>query len=134
MNNKIYKENQVSNKSYSESELYYLVQWKNYEERIWEFVAMIKHLKNMFRKFHAKNSKKNDVNKLTNRRRVRRQIDVIFTIKSLTRKSTFHIWFDVTYCLEFATHEELNRVKNIFRNYCLIWLNVEYECEICCWM
>ena len=91
LNNKIYKENQISNKSYYESELYYLVQWKDYEKRTWESIAIIKHFKNIFRKFHAKNSKKNDVNKITNRRRVRRQIDVIFTMKSLIRKSIFHI-------------------------------------------
>ena len=91
LNSKIYKEDQISNKSYSESKLYYLIQWKNYEKRIWKSIAMIKHLKNMFRKFHMNNSKKNDVNKIINRRRVRRQIDVIFTMKSLTKKFNFHI-------------------------------------------
>ena len=91
LNSKIYKEDQISNKSYSESEFYYLVQWKDYEKRIWESIAIVKHFRSMFRKFHAKNSKKNDVNKITNRRRVRRQIDVIFTMKSLTKKSISHI-------------------------------------------
>ena len=134
LNSKIYKEDQVSNKSYSESEFYYLVQWEDYKKHIWELVAVIKHLKSMLREFHMKNSKKNDVSKLTNRRRVRRQIDVIFTMKSLTRKSTFRIWLDVTYCLKFTTHEELNRVRNIFRDCCSIWLSVEYECKICCWV
>ena len=134
LDSKIFKEEQISNKSYSEPELYYLVQWKNYEKRIWEFVSVIKHLKDMFKKFHMKNSKKNDVSKFTNRRRVRRQINVVFTMKSLTKKSTFHIWFDATYCLELTTHEELNCVKNIFRDCCSIWLSIEYECEICCWV
>ena len=91
LNSKIYKEDQISNKSYSESELYYLIQWKDYEKRIWESIAMIKHLKNMFREFHMNNSKKNDANKIINRRRVRRQIDVIFTMKSLTRKFNSHM-------------------------------------------
>ena len=111
LNNKIYKEDQISNKSYSESELYYLVQWENYEKHIWKSVAVIKHLRNMLRKFHMKNSKKDDASKLINRRRVRRQIDVIFTMKSLTKKSNLHIWLDATYCLELTTHEELNVSK-----------------------
>ena len=126
LDSKIYKKDQISDKSYNESELYYFVQWKNYEERIWKSIAMIKHLRNMLRKFHAKNSKKDDANKIINRRRVRRQIDVVFIVKSLTRKFTFHIWLDVVYCLKLTTHEKLNRVKNIFKNCCSIWLNDEY--------
>ena len=47
---------------------------------------MIKHLRNLIRKFHTKNSKKNDVNKLSNRRRIRRQINAIFLMKSLIKK------------------------------------------------
>ena len=85
-NNKIFKENQISKKSYSESDLYYLIRWKNYEKRIWKSVSMIKHLRDMLRKFHTKNSKKNDVNKLTNKRRVRRQVNAIFLLKQLIRK------------------------------------------------
>ena len=85
-NNRIFKEDQVSNKSYNESNLYYLIRWENYEKRIWEFVSMIKHFRNMLRKFHAKNSKKNDVNKLKNRRDIRRQMNVIFMMKQLIRK------------------------------------------------
>ena len=126
LDSKIYKKDQVSDKSYSESGLYYLVQWENYEKRIWKSVAMIKHLRNMLREFHAKNFKKNDASKIINRRRVRRQIDVIFIVKSLTRKFIFHIWLDVVYCLKFTTHEKLNRVKNIFRNCCSIWSNDKY--------
>ena len=57
-NNKVFKEDQVSNKSYNESNFYYFIRWKNYEKRIWEFVSMIKHFWNILRKFHAKNSKK----------------------------------------------------------------------------
>ena len=40
----------------------------------------------MLRKFHTKNSKKNDVNKLINKRRVRRQINAIFLLKQLIKK------------------------------------------------
>ena len=80
-NNKMFKKNQISKKSYSESEFYYFIRWKNYEKRIWKSISMIKHLKNILRKFHIKNSKKNDVNKLTNRRRIRRQINTIFWMK-----------------------------------------------------
>ena len=116
LNSKIYKKDQISDKSYSESKLYYLVQWENYEKRIWKSIAVVKHLKDMFRKFHTNNSKKNDVNKFTNRRKIRRQIEVIFTIESLTRKSTFHIWFDAIYSSKLTMHEGLNRVKNIFRD------------------
>ena len=57
-NNKIFKKNQISKKLYSESNLYYFIRWKNYEKRIWKSISMIKHLKNMLRKFHTKNSKK----------------------------------------------------------------------------
>ena len=32
--NKIYKKNQIFDKSYNESKFYYLIQWKNYEKRI----------------------------------------------------------------------------------------------------
>ena len=128
LNSKIYKKNQISNKSYSESEFYYLVQWKNYEKHIWESVAMIKHLRDMFRKFHMKNSKKDDVSKLINRRRVRRQIDVIFTMKSLTKKSNSHIWLDVTYCLEFTTHEELNVSKTFSE------IAVRFDWTLSMWM
>ena len=123
-NSKIFKKNQISKKSYSESNLYYFIRWKNYEKRIWKSISMIKHLRNMLRKFHTKNSKKNDVSKLTNKRRVRRQIDAIFLLKQLIKKQSH--WFDVVYCQELTTHEELNRVKNIFRDCCQIWLNVEY--------
>ena len=116
LNNKIYKKDQISNKSYNESKLYYLVQSKNYEKRIWKSIAIVKHLKNMFQKFHTNNSKKHDVNKFTNRRKFRRQIKVIFTIKLLTKKSTFHVWFDVIYNSKLTMHEKLNRVKNIFKD------------------
>ena len=34
LNNKIYKKDQISNKSYNELRFYYFVQWKNYEKRI----------------------------------------------------------------------------------------------------
>ena len=85
-NSKIFKENQVLNKSYNESNLYYFIRWKNYEKRIWEFVSIIKHLRSILRKFHTKNSKKNDVNKLKNRRNIRRQMNVIFMMKQLIRK------------------------------------------------
>ena len=57
-NNKIFKEDQISNKSYNESNFYYFIRWKNYKKRIWKFVSMIKHFRNILRKFHAKNSKK----------------------------------------------------------------------------
>lgn len=89
-NSKIFKKNQVSKKSYNESNLYYFIRWKNYEKRTWELISMIKHLKDMFREFHTKNSKKNDVNKLTNRRRVQRQINAIFMMKQLIKKQTRH--------------------------------------------
>ena len=85
-NSKILKKDQISKKSYSESDLYYLIRWENYEKRIWESISMIKHLRSMLRKFHTKNSKKNDVNKLTNKRRVRRQVNAIFLLKQLIRK------------------------------------------------
>ena len=85
-NSKIFKKNQISKKSYSESDFYYLIRWKNYEKRIWKSISMIKHLRNMLRKFHTKNSKKNDVSKLTNKRRVRRQINAIFLLKQLIKK------------------------------------------------
>ena len=87
-NSKILKKDQISKKSYSESDLYYLIRWENYEKRIWESISMIKHLRSMLRKFHTKNSKKNDVNKLTNKRRVRRQINAIFLLKQLIRKQS----------------------------------------------
>ena len=116
LNNKIYKKNQISNKSYNELKFYYFVQWKNYEKRIWKSIVIVKHLKNIFRKFYTNNSKKNDVNKFTNRRKIRRQIKMIFTIKLLTRKSTFYIWFNVIYNSKFTMHEKLNRVKNIFKD------------------
>ena len=87
-NSKILKKDQISKKSYSESDLYYLIRWENYEKRIWESISMIKHLRSMLRKFHTKNSKKNDVNKLTNKRRVRRQVNAIFLLKQLIRKQS----------------------------------------------
>ena len=87
-NSKILKKDQISKKSYSESDLYYLIRWENYEKRIWESISMIKHLRSMLRKFHTKNSKKNDVNKLTNKRRVRRQVNAIFLLKQLIKKQS----------------------------------------------
>ena len=124
-NNQIFKKNQISNKSYNKTNFYDFIRWKNYEKRIWKSIFVIKHFKNMFRKFHTNNFKKNDVNKFTNRRKIRRQIEMIFTIKSLTRKSTFHIWFDIIYNSKFTMHEKLNRVKNIFKDYRSILLNCE---------
>ena len=118
-NSKIFKKNQISKKSYSEPDLYYLIRWENYEKRIWKSISMIKHLRNLIRKFHTKNSKKNDVNKLSNRRRIRRQINAIFLMKSLIRKQ-IRQWFCAVYCQEFTSHKELNCVKNIFKNCCSI--------------
>ena len=126
LDNKIYKKNQIPDKPYSEPKLYYLVQWENYEKRIWKSIAVIKHLRDMLRKFHAKNPKKNDASKITNRRRVRRQINVIFTVKPLTRKSTPHTWLGVAYCLELTAHEKLNRARNTPKGCCPVWLNDEY--------
>ena len=68
--NKIFKEDQISNKPYSESDLYYQIRWNDYEKLAWEPISIIKHLRSMLRKFHAKNSEKDDANKLTNLRRV----------------------------------------------------------------
>ena len=118
-NNKIFKENQISKKSYSESDLYYFIRWKNYEKRIWKSISMIKHLRNLIREFHTKNSKKNDVSKLSNRRRIRRQINAIFLMKSLIKKQ-IRQWFCAVYCQKFTSHKKLNCVKNIFRNCCSI--------------
>ena len=90
LDSKVYKEGQVPDKPYSEPGLYYLVQWEDYEEHIWEPVAVVKHLRGMLREFHMKNSKKDDASKLINRRRVRRQVDVVFTVEPLTKKPNPH--------------------------------------------
>ena len=47
-------------------------------------------------------------------------------IRTIMFFSTFMFWFCVIYCLKFTTHKELNRVKNIFKNCCLIWSSVKY--------
>ena len=85
---KIFKEGQVPEKPYSEPGLYYLIRWEDYEERTWEPVSVIKHLRGMLREFHTKNPKKDDASKLTNKRRVRRQVGAIFLLEQLTRKQS----------------------------------------------
>ena len=62
---------------------------------------------------------------------VERFVNVIFSIDIIDSNSHVNITischqFRVVYCLEFTTHEKLNRVKNIFKNCCSIWLSVEY--------
>ena len=51
---KIFKENQISDKSYNDSKLYYFIDWKNCDElkRTWKSVANIKHFKNQLRTFY----------------------------------------------------------------------------------
>ena len=85
---KIFKEGQVPEKPYSEPGLYYLIRWEDYEERTWEPVSVVKHLRGLIREFHTKNPKKDDASKLPNRRRIRRQVGAIFLVEPLTRKQT----------------------------------------------
>ena len=89
---KIFKAGQVPDKSYSEPGLYYLIRWEDYEERTWEPVAVIKHLRGLFREFHAKYPTKDDASKLTNRRRIARQVGAVTLSESLTRRQFFHIF------------------------------------------
>ena len=72
-NSKIFKADEISDKLYSEFDLYYLIKWKNYENATWKFASLVKHLRRTLRQFHNENSKKSDASKKTNHRKSRRK-------------------------------------------------------------
>ena len=84
VNSQIFKRDKMFDKSYNESELYYLIKWEDYQKKTLNSVSLIKLLKEMLRVFHKTNSKKFDVNNIKKRFFIA-QIEVV-TLKKLTRK------------------------------------------------
>ena len=84
LNSKVFKTGKVPNKPYSEPGLYYLVAWENYEEKTWEPVSVVKHLRGMLRAFHKANPDKPDTTSVKKRSTVAK-IGVV-TVNKLTRK------------------------------------------------
>ena len=78
-NSKIFKVGEVPDKPFSEPDLYYLIEWKNYEDATWEPVSLVKHLRRTLRQFHNENPKKPDASKKTNHRKPRRKWDEVLT-------------------------------------------------------
>ena len=91
-NNKLFIVDKMFEKSYAKSNLYYLIHWKNYIEKIWKSIFDIKYLRNMFKKFHFNNSIKLNVNKEKNHRRfnkIKNFMTKILTKKSITSNDNF---------------------------------------------
>ena len=63
---------------FDELDLYYLIEWKDYENAIWKFVSLIKHFRKILRQLYNENSKKFNVNKKTNHRKFRKKWNEIF--------------------------------------------------------
>ena len=80
----IFKRGKVPDLPYSEPGLYYLVEWEDYQEKTWEPVSLVKHLRGMLRAFHRANPKKPDASMVKKQSTVARVQAV--TVQKLTRK------------------------------------------------
>ena len=78
IDSKIYDYDKVSDKKFSDSDLYYLIDWADCdsENRTWKSVFDIKHLRDLLRAFHKKHFDKFDVNQMIKTNRLKKRIEI----------------------------------------------------------